>query len=145
MHPPKILLTAETLVHAKLEDVWQTWTDPEYIKLWNRVSDDWHTPRAENDLRVGGKMILRMEKKDGTDGFDFEVTYDEMIVGQKISYTVSDGRTATIWFTETPEGVALTEEFEPTTREPAAFQQAFCQSILNNFKACAENKERPSR
>lgn len=141
MNPSKILLTAQTLVHASLETVWETWTNPEYIKLWNNVSPDWHTPRAENDTRMGGKMILRMEKKDGTEGFDFEVVYDEVITGQKIAYTLQDGRTATIWFTKTLDGVQVTETFEPTTHDPADFQQAFCQSILNHFKTCAENRE----
>jgi uncharacterized protein YndB with AHSA1/START domain len=140
MNPPKILLNAETIVHATMETVWETWTNPQYIKLWNNVSSDWHTPWAENDMRVGGKMVLRMEAKDGSAGFDFEVIYDEVILGRKISYTVSDGRVTTIWFTKTPEGVKLTEEFEPTTQKPAAFQQAFCQSILNNFKTCVENR-----
>jgi uncharacterized protein YndB with AHSA1/START domain len=132
-------LTAETLVRAPIERVWECWTKPECIKEWNNMSEAWHTPRAENDLRKGGKLFLRMETKDGHSGFDFSASYDDVVPYEKISYTLTDGRTTTILFAKTADGVSLTEIFEPAKEDPVEFQQSFCQAILNNFKAYTEN------
>lgn len=51
----KTAITVETAIKAPIEKVWKFWTAPEHITKWNNASDDWHTPFAENDLRVGGK------------------------------------------------------------------------------------------
>lgn len=67
----KTEITVSVIVNAPLQKVWQFWTLPEHIKQWNFASDDWHTPKAENDLQVGGKFLSRMEAKDGSFGFDF--------------------------------------------------------------------------
>ena len=64
----RIRITAENTVKAPVEKVWKFWTTPEHITKWNKASDDWHTTRAENDLRAGGKFVSRMEAKDGSFG-----------------------------------------------------------------------------
>lgn len=71
-------ITVETTVNIPVEKVWKYWTEPEHIKRWNNASDDWHTLVSENDLRVGGRFLSRMEAKDGSVGFDFSGTYDEV-------------------------------------------------------------------
>jgi len=38
-----------------------------------------------NDLRIGGKLFLRMELKDGSDGFDYICIYDEVIIHKKLA------------------------------------------------------------
>ena len=133
------ILTAEVLVNAPIKKVWELWTLPEHIKNWNSSSDEWHTPKAENDLRIGGKLFLQMEGKDGSEAFDYSCTYDEVITNQKISHTGDDKRKTMISFVETEGGVKLAETFEPNMDLPLEMQQAFCQSILNNFKLYAEN------
>lgn len=65
-------ISVVTTVNADPEKAWEFWTSPKHIVHWNFASDDWHCPKAENDLRVGGKMKSRMEAKDGSVGFDFE-------------------------------------------------------------------------
>lgn len=45
-----ITITVEAIVHSPVESVWTYWTDPKHIMQWNKASDDWHTPYAENDL-----------------------------------------------------------------------------------------------
>ena len=65
------MITVEATVNAPVLKVWKFWTSPEHIINWNNASDDWHTPRAENDFRVGGSFLSRMEAKDGSFGFDF--------------------------------------------------------------------------
>ena len=64
-------ITVETTVNAPVEKVWKTWSEPQHIKNWCAASDDWHAPKAENDLRTGGTFSTRMEAKDGSFGFDF--------------------------------------------------------------------------
>jgi uncharacterized protein YndB with AHSA1/START domain len=43
---------------------------------WNSAPEDWHMTRAENDIRVGGRFVSRMETKDGSFGFDFGGVYE---------------------------------------------------------------------
>ncbi|HMV27725.1 MAG TPA: SRPBCC domain-containing protein, partial [bacterium] len=71
MQNPYTQVTIEATIQASLEKVWSVWTSPEHIVKWNAASDDWHTTKAENDLRVGGRFLSRMEAKDGSFGFDF--------------------------------------------------------------------------
>ena len=132
-------LTAEVFINAPIEKVWYLWTTPEHIAIWNNMSGEWHTPRAENDLRVGGRLFLRMELKDGSNGFDYICFYDEITANQKISHTGSDNRKTTILFSAAENGVRLTETFDPENKTELDVQQAFCQSILNNFKAYVED------
>ena len=50
----KTLKNVELLGEKKIEEI-----------PWYNASDDWHAPRATNDLRAGGKFLTRMEAKDG--------------------------------------------------------------------------------
>src|SRR5688572_15924070 len=88
----KTKINVSSTVNAPLDKGWTIWTSPEHITQWNTAADEWHTPRAENDLRVGGKFLSRMEAKDGSMGFDFEGVYDEVKNHEVIGYTMSDGR-----------------------------------------------------
>lgn len=74
----KKTITIGTTVAASLDKVWNAWTEPKHIMNWNNASPEWHTPKAENDLREGGKFSSRMEAKDGSMGFDFGGTYTEV-------------------------------------------------------------------
>ncbi|MCB0397940.1 MAG: SRPBCC domain-containing protein, partial [Flavobacteriales bacterium] len=58
-------ITISAIIDADSDKVWEAWTNPDHITKWNFASDDWHCPRAQNDLRVGGKLQSRMEAKDG--------------------------------------------------------------------------------
>lgn len=133
-------VTVETTVKASLSKVWNLWTEPEHIKKWNQANDDWHTTKAENALRAGGKFSSRMEAKDGSMGFDFGGTYDEVVPDEHISYTLDDGRKVTIDFSETENGTAITETFEPESQNPTDMQRQGWQSILDNFKKYVESK-----
>ena len=127
-------ITVETLVNAPIKKVWEFWTKPEHITHWNNASEDWHTTRAENDLRIGGKFLSRMEAKDGSFGFDFEGIYDEVVTNEKISYTILDDRKVTITFLPTENGVQVTETFEAETMNTLELQKMGWQAILTNFK-----------
>lgn len=131
-------ITVAATINAPVEKVWEYWTEPEHIKKWNSASDDWHTPRAENDLRVGGKFSSRMEARDGSMGFDFGGVYDEVIINAAIGYTMGDGRTVQVRFDSGENGTTVTETFDAETTNPVEMQQAGWQSILDNFKRYTE-------
>ena len=134
------VLTVEAIVHAPVEKVWTYWTEPGHIRKWNTASDDWHTPHAENDLKVGGKFVSRMEAKDGSFGFDFGGIYDEVRAKEFISYTLGDGRKVEITFIPQDNDTKVIEVFDPETTNPIEMQQEGWQAILDNFKKYAEQQ-----
>jgi predicted 3-demethylubiquinone-9 3-methyltransferase (glyoxalase superfamily)/uncharacterized protein YndB with AHSA1/START domain len=131
-------ILVQTKIDAPPELVWKLWTNPEDIEKWNNASEDWHTTKADNDLRKGGKFSFRMEAKDGSEGFDFVGTYNEIIPFEKIDYTMNDGRRAKVSFTKSGGKTKIVETFEPEAQNPEDFQLDGWQSILNNFKRYAE-------
>lgn len=131
-------ITVETLVDAPLEELWRYFTEPEHIMKWNNASPDWHTPKAENDLRAGGAFDYRMEARDGSEGFDFAGKYIEVIPHRRIVYEIGDGRNVEVEFVQETEGVRIRETFEAEGEHPPEMQRAGWQAILDNFKAYAE-------
>jgi len=134
----KTSITVENTVNAPVEKVWELWTAPEHITKWNNASDDWHTTRAENDLRAGGKFLSRMEAKDGSFGFDFEGTYDEVRPNEAIVYTIADGRRVEVIFTSAGDSTKVVETFEAESENPIEMQRGGWQAILDSFKKYAE-------
>ncbi len=136
----KILISISTVIDAPLDTVWSKWTTPSDIMQWNNASEDWHTTKAENDLRVGGKFLSRMEAKDGSFGFDFIGTYQQVKEKESFSYVLEDDRNVSVRFTQTENGIQVTEDFEAETENPPELQREGWQSILNNFKKYVEAK-----
>jgi uncharacterized protein YndB with AHSA1/START domain len=134
----KTLITVETTINAPVGKVWEYWTKPEHITRWNNASDDWYTPRAENDVRVGGRFNYRMEAKDGSFGFDFGGQYDAITPNEYIGYTIGDGRTVEIKFTADGNETRVQEIFEAENTNSIEMQQVGWQNILNNFKKYTE-------
>ena len=132
------MITIETTVNAPIEKVWKMWNAPEDITKWATGSPDWHTPYAENDLRVGGKFLSRMSAKDGSASFDFIGTYDDVQTHKTIAYTMEDGRTAKIVFTPSGKSVKIVETFEAETENTPELQRTGWQTILDNFKKHVE-------
>jgi uncharacterized protein YndB with AHSA1/START domain len=132
-------VTVETTVHAPVEKVWKYWTEPKHITKWNNASDDWHTPNAENDLRVGGKFLSRMEAKDGSFGFDFSGVYDEVKTNEGISYTLDDGRKVNITFISQENETKIIEAFDAENMNPIEMQEKGWQAILDNYKKYTES------
>jgi uncharacterized protein YndB with AHSA1/START domain len=132
-------ITIETIVKAPVEKVWESWTNPNHIMQWNNASEDWHITKAENDVRVGGNFMSRMEAKDGSFGFDFGGTYDEVKPNQLIEYTIGDGRKVKITFSENGNETKVVETFETENTNPIEMQRSGWQSILDNFKKYTES------
>lgn len=131
-------ITVEVKVEAPVEKVWEYFNDPVHITKWGQAAADWHTPQAENDLTVGGKFDYRMESKDGKEGFNFVGTYDEVIIYEKIAYTIADGRKVEVLFKKEGQGTEVTETFEPENENSIEMQKAGWQAILNSFKKHTE-------
>jgi uncharacterized protein YndB with AHSA1/START domain len=131
-------ITVETTVHAPAEKVWEYWTEPQHITKWSFASDDWHAPNAENDLRVGGKFLTRLEAKDGSFGFDLGGVYDEVRINEFISYTMGDGRKVAITFISQENDTKVIEAFEAETTNSIEMQKAGWQAFLDNFKKYSE-------
>lgn len=141
----KANLTAQVTVNAPVEKVWEAFTNPEHITRWNFASDDWCCPRAENDLRVGGKLKSRMEARDGSMGFDFEGEYTSVEPHRYIEFVLGDGRKVQLTFTSNGDTTEVIEKFEAEEMNPLEMQQEGWQAILNNFKKHVEtsgNKEK---
>ncbi len=135
----KTTITVQSIVKAPVEKVWKCWTSPEHITQWNNASEDWHTPRAENDLRAGGKFLSRMEAKDGSFGFDFGGEYNEVKTNELIEYTLGDGRKVIINFTGNGNETNVAETFEAENTHSIELQRTGWQSILDNFKKHVES------
>ena len=134
----KALLTVQNTVQAPVEKVWSYWTEPAHVVNWNNASVDWHTPKAVNDLRTGGRFVYTMAAKDESFSFDFSGTYDEVIPHQRIAYTLDDDRKVTIVFTSSGEATQITQSFEAEEVNPLELQQQGWQAILDNFKRYTE-------
>ena len=131
-------ITVSALVNIPVSGVWTIWTDPAHIMRWNAASDDWHCPRAANDLRTGGRFSSTMAARDGSFSFDFEGVYDDVQEHRRIAYTMSDGRTCDVRFAEEEGGTRITETFDAETMNSADMQRAGWQAILDRFRAYAE-------
>ncbi|WP_300564519.1 SRPBCC family protein [Flavobacterium sp.] len=134
----KTTITVTATIDASVEKVWQLWTTPHHITQWNNASEDWHSPKAENDLQKGGKFNYRMEAKDGSFGFDFNGVYTEVKNHELLAYNIEGGRKVEILFADHGNQTKITETFEAEEVNSIELQQNGWQAILNNFKKYAE-------
>jgi predicted 3-demethylubiquinone-9 3-methyltransferase (glyoxalase superfamily)/uncharacterized protein YndB with AHSA1/START domain len=141
----KTIITVEATVNAPVQKVWECWTSPKHIIRWNNASDDWHTPWAHIDFKVGGSFVWRMEAKDGSFGFDFGGVFNQIKPNELIEYTIGDGRQVSITFTSNGNTTRIRETFEAETANPVEMQKGGWQAILNNFKKYVESDLKEER
>ena len=102
------IVRIERTFAAPAEDVFDAWTSAEVMRRWFHCEQDWETPEAEVDLRVGGAVRIVMRKPDGTEAgargeyrlierphrlvmswtFDIEPSNEQLI---ELSFTESEG------------------------------------------------------
>lgn len=138
METSKKPITIQATVNAPVEKVWQYWNGPEHITRWAFASDDWHAPKAENDLRTNGKFVTTMAAKDGSFSFDFGGVYTNVEKHKAIAYTMDDQRTVSIIFTAEGDKTKIVQTFDPESENPEDMQRDGWQAILNNFKKYTE-------
>jgi uncharacterized protein YndB with AHSA1/START domain len=130
-------ITVETLVKAPIAKVWDAYSSPEDVKVWNTASDDWHTTKSTVDLREGGAFSSRMEAKDGSFGFDFAGTYTKIVPHELIEYVFGD-RAGSVEFVTAANGVTVRSTFDAETQYPIEQQRQGWQAILTNFAQYVE-------
>lgn len=134
----KTKITIEAQIAAPVQKVWAYYNKPQHITQWNFAHESWQCPSAENDLRPGGKLKSRMEARDGSFGFDFEATYDEVTDHKRIVYTIADGRKVETDFADVGGKTRIVTVFEAESENPVEMQKGGWQAILDNFKKYAE-------
>jgi uncharacterized protein YndB with AHSA1/START domain len=135
----KNTITVKTIVTAPMARVWECWIKPEHIDGWAFADPSWGAKAKENDLKVGGTFKTTMFAKDQSASFDFAGRYDNVLENRLIEYTMSDGRQVKVGFEETPDGVRVTETFDPEQQNPEEMQRSGWQAILDNFKRYVES------
>jgi len=133
------MIKVQNIIKAPIEKVCELWTLPEHIMNWNIPFADWHTPYAENDLKVGGKFKFTMASKDGSEGFDFEGVYTRIEKCSLIEYRLLDNRIASVRFENLNTETKLTETFEPEANLSEDMQEQFCRAVIWKFKEYVEN------
>ena len=73
---------------APREKVWKAWTTPEALKRWFAPSDEYSTPTAQVDLRVGGGYRIEIYAPDGTPHIVVG-NYEEIQAPEKLVFTLS--------------------------------------------------------
>lgn len=131
-------ITIKTSVNAPVEKVWKYFTQPEHITKWNQASSDWHCPKSESDLKIGGKFNHTMAAKDGSFSFDFEGVYTEVIPNKKLAYNIIDSRKVEVEFLTANNQTQITETFEAEEQNSIEMQEEGWKAILNNFKQYTE-------
>ncbi len=131
-------ITVQATIEADAQKVWNYYTLPEHITKWNFASDDWHCPNAENNMQIGGKYNARMEAKDGSMGFDFELEYTEIEKGNHFTYHMSDGREVHVTFSNIGNSTEVVIVFDAETQNAEELQKGGWQAILDNFKKYTE-------
>jgi uncharacterized protein YndB with AHSA1/START domain len=109
---------------------------------WATGSFDWHTTKAENDLKAGGRFLSHMEAKDGSEGFDFVGRYTKIEKNRLIEYTIDDGREVQTKFESDGKNTTITQTFEPEQINSVELQREGWQTILDNFKHHAETADK---
>ena len=128
----------EITVKKPIEKVWKFWTQPKHITKWNFASDEWHCPKAVNDLKKDGDFSFTMASKDGKISFDLGGVYHKIIKNKQISYALDDGRKVDTHFRDEEKTTKISTVFEAENTNPIEMQKSGWQSILGNFKKYAE-------
>ena len=132
-------ITIETLVHAPINLVWDTWNSPNHVVHWNHASDDWHSPKADNNFVERGKFVYRMEAKDNSFGFDFSGTYEEIVDKKRVVTRLDDNRLVKTEFYIENDSVRIVETFEAEDQNSIELQREGWSAILNNYKLYTES------
>ncbi len=128
-------ITIDAFVPVAPAAAWAAFNTPAAITQWNQATPDWHCPWANVDLRVGGRHVARMEARDGSFGFDYEGTYEEVDPPRAVTLRLDDGRRARTTFAAEGNGTRVTTVFDPEASNPVAMQRNGWQAILDSYAA----------
>lgn len=134
-------LTVTSEINKPLNEVWDFFNNPEHIVNWNFAHESWECPSAKNDMKVDGKLEVRMQAKDGSFGFDLVGIYDQVVENELLKYHFEDHRNIEVIFEKLSDNkTKVTENFDPENMNPLDFQKDGWQAILDNFKKYSESR-----
>lgn len=128
-----ILITR--VIDAPCGRVYKAFLDPEDLVHWSHAGDGWVTPYARVDAKPGGEFHIGYRSGDGAHEFDFTGTYDELVEGEKIVYTIADGRKVWIAFSEELGKTRVDLRLTLETENPADLQRRGWGEHLVNLEA----------
>jgi uncharacterized protein YndB with AHSA1/START domain len=105
---PVIVITRD--LDAPRTLVWQAWTDPAQLKQWF-APQGFSVPRAEVDLRPGGKSRIDMQGPDGAI-YPNKGTFLEVVPPERLVYTDEVDPDETAWGETPPPSNTQTITFE---------------------------------
>lgn len=128
------MIRLEQNVPAPPERVFDAFVTPDDLLQWHRASEDWTTPHAETDPRVGGKFNIGFGDPTGEHSFDFTGTFTDVNRPNRLAYTIDDGRKVTVDFTDAGDGTTdVVWEFEPENHFPEEMQREGWNAQLTNL------------
>lgn len=126
-------ISLEARSAASPEELWDRLVTPEKVMTWNFASEDWHCPKARNELVPGGEFHYEMAARDGSASFDFWGTYTEIQKPEQLNFTLGDGRRVWITLEGKPWGCLIRERFEAEQMNSLHLQRQGWQSILDRL------------
>ena len=134
------MITIETIINAPKDIVWKMWVEPEHIEQWNFAGDDWYCPKAEVDLRIGGRLQSTMAARDGSFQFDFGGSIVKLADSSELHVLLDDNRKWNTQLIELESGTRVIESFDAETENPEEMQRMGWQMILDRFKNYVESQ-----
>ena len=126
-------LTLTRVFKAPRPLVYRCLVEPEHITKWF-FANDWESPTAEIDARVGGKFAVGMRPVDGSaEGFVFGGTFREVVSNERIVWLIGDGRVMTTTLEDVAGGTRLTLSVEMAMSEEQ--ERGGYTQILDHFAA----------
>lgn len=131
-------LVGIVFIHKPVDLVWEKWTHPTDISLWNIPFEHWRCHTKINEVIPNGIFEFQMETTDGNMSFKYKGRYRKVVKYELMEYILEDGRKGTIEFQPIDEITILRERFEPELQTPLKEQETFCQNVLERFKKYTE-------
>ena len=79
-----------------------------------------------------------MEAKDGSRGFDYTGTFDDVVACKSLKSSLADGRKVEASFSGAGTETTVVVKFDPDKQVSEDMQKAGWQAILDNFKKYTE-------
>lgn len=84
---PATVLEMNRAFRASRQKVFDAWTNPSQLQKWFAVSDDFTTPVAEVDLKVGGRYRFGMKAPGDNPLLIVGGVYREIIYSERLVFT----------------------------------------------------------
>jgi len=114
-------ITVSRIFDASIEEVWQLWTEPEYIKQW-WGPDKFTCPLVELDLREGGTTLVCMKARPELGGqlFYNSWTYTNITPFERIEFLMNLADAAGV--RQKPTAVGMPADFPEDVRTVVTFE-----------------------